>query len=81
MIGDRSGYVAGGTFILVAVNKYVVNRCCCSACYSSRKCYWWHEVMRLYYSKELIDPCGFLDTLDSLLSEMHVMSNLILSSL
>ena len=30
MIGDRSGYATGGTFVLVAVNKYVVNKCCCS---------------------------------------------------
>ena len=48
MTGDRSGYVTGGAFILVAVDKYVVNKCCCSDCYSSRKCYLWQfeEVMR-----------------------------------
>ena len=59
MTRDRSGYVAGGAFILVAVNKYVVNKCHCSACYSSRKCYLRHEVMREYYFKKLIDACCF----------------------
>ena len=55
----RSGYVTGDAFILVAVNKYVVNKCRCSACYSSRKCYLRHEFMREYYFKKLIDACCF----------------------
>ena len=57
MIGERCGYVAGGAFILVAVNKYVVDKCRCSACYSSRKCYLRHEIMREYYFKKLTDAC------------------------
>ena len=59
MIGDRRGYITGDALILVAVDKYVVNKFCCSACYSSRKCYLWHEVMRGYYFKVLIDGCCF----------------------
>ena len=59
MIGDRSGYVTGGLFILVAVDKYAVNKCCCSACCSSRKFYLWHKVMREYCFKELIDAYCF----------------------
>ena len=59
MIGDRSGYVTRGTFILVAVYNYVVNKCCFSACYSSRKFYLWHKFMREYCFKELIDACCF----------------------
>ena len=46
---DRSGYVTGSAFILVGVDKYVVNKRCCSACYSSRKYYSWHEVMRVVF--------------------------------
>ena len=59
MIGDRSSYVNGGAFILVAVDKCVASKCGCSACYSSRKCYLWHEVMKEYYFRELIDACCF----------------------
>ena len=51
MIGERNGYV------IVAVDNYVVNKCCCSAGYSSKKCYQCHEVMKEYYFKELIDAC------------------------
>ena len=51
MIRDRSGYVAWGAFILVAVNKYVVNKCPCSACYSSRKCYLRHEFMTEFFQE------------------------------
>ena len=39
MIGERCGYVNGGAFIVVAADKYDVNKCCCSACYSSRMCH------------------------------------------
>ena len=55
----RSGYVTGDAFILITVNKYVIDKCCCSACYSSWKCYLKHEVMREYYFKKLIDACFF----------------------
>ena len=48
MIGDKSGYIPRDTFILVAVDNYVVNTCCFSSCYSSRKFYLWHEFMRGY---------------------------------
>ena len=53
MIGNISGYVSGGAFILVAFDKYY------SACYSSRKCYLWHEIMREYHFDEFIDACCF----------------------
>ena len=59
MVGDRSDYDARGASIVVAVDKYVVNECCYYACFSSRKCYLWHEVMREYYFKKLIDACCF----------------------
>ena len=45
MVGDRSGFVTGGAFIQVSVDKYVVKKCFCSTCYSSRKCYLWYKVM------------------------------------
>ena len=57
MIGDESGYVTGDASIRVANDKYVVNKCHCSACYSSRKCYLRHEIMREYYFRKLIDVC------------------------
>ena len=60
MIGEGSGYVTGAAFILVAVDKHVVDKCRCSACYSSWKCYLKHEVMREYYFKKLIDACCIL---------------------
>ena len=59
MIENRSGYFTRGAFVLVTVDKYVVSKCCCSACYSRRKCYLWHEVMIDYYFKKLIDVCCF----------------------
>ena len=59
MIGDRSGYVTKGEFIPEALDKYVVHKCCCSACYSSRKCYFLYEFMREYYFKEYTDACYF----------------------
>ena len=49
MIGDRSGYVTGGTFILVAVDKHVANKCCCSASDSSGKCYLCYEAMGVLF--------------------------------
>ena len=37
MIEDRTGYVYGGAFILVAVGKYVINTCFYFASYSNKK--------------------------------------------
>ena len=59
MTGDPSVYVTSGVFILVAADKYVVRKCCHSACYTSGKCYLLNEVMREYYFKELTDVCCF----------------------